>query len=126
VRLIPPQYVKPYVKRGQNDRNDAEAICEAAARPGMRFVMVKTADQQGQGMLLKVRQTLVSQCTQLINTARGHAAEFSVIAVKGTSQVTPLLARIAAESEIPTWPRRCWRCWAGRSITWRSRSPRWK
>jgi transposase len=59
VRLIPPQYVKPYVKRGKNDRNDAEAICEAAGRPGMHFVPVKSITQQAQGMVLKVRESLV-------------------------------------------------------------------
>ena len=58
VRLIPPQYVKPYVKRGKNDRNDAEAICEAAGRPGMHFVPIKSVSQQAQGMVLKVRETL--------------------------------------------------------------------
>ena len=61
VRLIPPQYVKPYVKRGKNDRNDAEAICEAAGRPGMRFVLAKTEDQQAQAMVMKVRATLVDK-----------------------------------------------------------------
>jgi len=79
VRLIPPQYVKPYLKRGKNDRNDAEAICEAAGRPGMHFVPVKSVTQQAQGMVLKVRETLVGQRTQLVNTLRGHAAEFGVI-----------------------------------------------
>jgi transposase len=59
VRLIPPQYVKPYVKRGKNDRHDAEAICEAAGRPGMHFVPVKSVTQQARGMVLKVRETLV-------------------------------------------------------------------
>ena len=73
VRLIPPQYVKPYVKRGKNDRNDAEAICEAAGRPGMHFVPVKSVSQQAQGMVLKVRGTLVGQRTQLANALRGHA-----------------------------------------------------
>jgi len=73
VRLIPPQYVKPYVKRGKNDRNDAEAICEAAGRPGMRFVLTKSEAQQADGLVLKVRETLVGQRTQLINALRGHA-----------------------------------------------------
>lgn len=68
VRLVPPQYVKPYVKRGKNDRNDAEAICEAAGRPGMHFVPVKTLMQQAQGMVLKVRETLVGQRIRLANT----------------------------------------------------------
>ena len=80
VRLLPPQYVKPFVKRGKNDRNDAEAICEAAGRPSMRFVPVKSTAQQAEGMVLKVRETLVCQRTQLVNALRGHAAEFGVIA----------------------------------------------
>jgi transposase len=99
--LIPPQYIKPYVKRGKNDRNDAEAICEAAGRPGMHFVPVKSADQQAQGMVLKVRETLVDQRTALVNTLRGHAAEFGVIAGKGVSNIIPLLEKIAAETAIP-------------------------
>ena len=101
VRLIPPQYVKPYVKRAKNDRNDAEAICEAAGRPGMRFVPVKSADQQAQGMVLKVRETLIHQRTQLVNALRGHAAEFGVIAAKGISQITSLLEAIEAATAIP-------------------------
>jgi transposase len=101
VRLIPPQYIKPYVKRGKNDRNDAEAICEAAGRPGMRFVLAKSEEQQADGLVLKVRETLLGQRTRLINTLRGHAAEFGVIAAKGTSQVAPLLAAIEAEQRIP-------------------------
>jgi len=101
VRLIPPQYIKPYVKRGKNDRNDAEAICEAAGRPGMRFVLAKSEEQQADGLVLKVRETLLGQRTRLINTLRGHAAEFGVIAAKGTSQVAPLLAAIEAEQSIP-------------------------
>ena len=102
VRLIPPQYVKPYVKRGKNDRNDAEAICEAAGRPGMHFVPVKSVTQQAQGMVLKVRESLVGQRTLLINTLRGHAAEFGVIAAKGISKVGPLLTAIVQESAIPS------------------------
>lgn len=101
VCLIPPQYVKPYVKRGKNDRNDAEAICEAAGRPGMRFVLAKSEAQQADGLVLKVRETLLGQRTRLINTLRGHAAEFGIIAAKGTSQVAPLLAAIEAEESIP-------------------------
>jgi transposase len=98
---IPPQYIKPYVKRGKNDRNDAEAICEAAGRPGMRFVLAKSEEQQADGLVLKVRETLLGQRTRLINTLRGHAAEFGVIAARGTSQVAPLLAVIEAEQSIP-------------------------
>jgi transposase len=102
VRLIPPQYVKPFVKRGKNDRNDAEAICEAAGRPGMHFVPVKSADQQAQGMVLKMRDTLVGQRTALVNTLRGHAGEFGVIAAKGIGQIAPLLKAIEAASSIPS------------------------
>jgi transposase len=105
VRLIPAQYVKPYLKRGKNDRNDAEAICEAAGRPGMRFVLAKTEDQQAQAMVMKVRNTLIDQRTQLINALRGHAAEFGVIAAKGTGKIPPLLAEIAAETTIPAIAR---------------------
>jgi len=94
--------VKPYVKRGKNDRNDAEAICEAAGRPGMRFVLAKSEAQQADGMVLKVRETLLGQRTRLINTLRGHATEFGVIAARGTSQVVPLLAAIEAEESIPS------------------------
>jgi len=101
VRLIPPQYVKPYLKRGKNDRNDAEAICEAAGRPGMRFVLAKTEDRQADTMVLKVRATLVEQRTQLINAMRGHAGEFGVISGRGTGKVTALLAEIAADTAIP-------------------------
>jgi transposase len=101
VRLIPPQYVKPYVKRGKNDRNDAEAICEAAGRPGMHYVPVKSVRQQAQGMVLKVRETLISQRVALINTVRGHAAEFGVIAAKGTGQIVPLLSAIEQAATIP-------------------------
>jgi len=102
VRLIPPQYVKPFVKRAKNDRNDAEAICEAAGQPGMRFVPMKAATQQAQGMVLKVRETLVNQRTQLVNALRGHAAEFGIIAAKGISQINPLLEEIEAASAIPS------------------------
>lgn len=101
VCLIPPQYVKPYIKRGKNDRNDAEAICEAAGRPGMHFVPVKSIVQQAQSMVLKVREILVGQRTQLVNALRGHGAEFGVIAAKGIRQVGPLLAAIEQEPAIP-------------------------
>jgi transposase len=101
VRLIPPQYVKPYVKRGKNDRNDAEAICEAAGRPGMHFVPAKSVTQQAQGMVLKVRETLIGQRTALINTVRGHAAEFGIVAGKGAAKIVPLLSAIEQEDAIP-------------------------
>jgi transposase len=105
VRLIPAQYVKPFVKRAKNDRNDAEAISEAAARPSMRSVPIKSAQQQADTMILKHRDMLVSQRTQAINALRGHAAEFGIIAAKGTSNVTALLAAIAQNDAIPATAR---------------------
>jgi len=101
VRLVPTQYVKPYVKRGKNDRNDAAAICEAAGRPGMHFVPAKTMEQQAEGMVLKARDTLVSQRTALINTVRGHAAEFGIITAKGAAKVDALFPAIAQQPDIP-------------------------
>ena len=105
VRLIPPQYVKPFVKRAKNDRNDAEAISEAASRPSMRSVVVKTVEQQADGIILKHREMLVSQRTQAINALRGHAAEFGVVAAKGTVKVAALLTELAADSTIPAVAR---------------------
>jgi transposase len=113
VRLIPPQYVKPYVKRGKNDRNDAEAICEAAGRPGMQFVPVKSVTQQAQSMVLKVRETLIGRRVALINTVRGHAAEFGIITGKGTRKIIPLLSAIEQDAAIP--PERCSSFWVNRS-----------
>ena len=105
VRLIPPQYVKPFVKRAKNDRNDAEAINEAASRPTMRSVVVKTVDQQADGIILKHREMLVGQRTQAINALRGHAAEFGVVAAKGIAKVAALLAVLAADGAIPATAR---------------------
>ena len=102
VRLIAPQYVKPFVKRGKSDRADAQAISEAAGRPDMRFVAVKSADQQADAMVITVREQLVGQRTALINALRGHAAEFGVIAAKGAAQAGPLLEQIARpEANVP-------------------------
>ncbi len=92
VRLMPPAYVKPYVKRGKTDAADAEAICEAMTRPTMRFVPTKTAGQQASAAELKVRQLLVAQRTRTINALRGHMAEFGIIAAKGTWRVSDLTA----------------------------------
>lgn len=93
VRLLPPQYVKPYVKRGKNDKIDAEAICEAISRPSMRFVPLKSADEQAAAMLLSVRDLLVKQRTMLVNAIRSHAAEFGVIGAKGVGRIADVLAR---------------------------------
>jgi transposase len=101
VRLLPPQYVKPYVQRGKNDAADASAICEAMSRPRMRFVPVKTAEQQAALMLVGVRDQVVTRRTQLSNMIRGYAAEFGVTAAKGLDKIEPLLARIASEPGVP-------------------------
>ncbi len=101
VVLLPPQYVKPYVKRNKNDAADAEAICEAMSRPRMRFVPVKTAEQQAALMLAGMRDQLVRRRTQLSNSIRGYAAEFGLIAAKGLDKIEPLLARIAAHPTLP-------------------------
>jgi len=98
VRLIPPQYVKPFVKRSKNDRNDAEAISEAASRPGMHTVPVKPAEAQAAAMLLSVRELLVRQRTQLVNALRGHAAEFGLVTAKGDKGLAELRSEIAAAS----------------------------
>ena len=99
VRLIPAAYVKPYVKRGKTDAADAEAICEAVTRPTMRFVPVKTADQQAVLMLHRTRDLLVRQRTALVNALRGHLAEFGIVAPQGISRVAELLAVLLGEDE---------------------------
>lgn len=101
VRLRPPQYVKPFVKHGTNDRIDAEAIAEAALRPNIKPVPVKSAETQAQTMVLSGRELLIRQQTQLVNAVRGHAAEFGVIAAKGITNVEKLLARIADVPAVP-------------------------
>ncbi|TPG34872.1 IS110 family transposase [Roseomonas nepalensis] len=99
IRLMPASYVKPYVKRGKTDAADAEAICEAVTRPTMRFVPVKTPEQQAVLMLHRTRDLLVRQRTMLVNALRGHMAEFGVIAPQGISRVTDLLAVLLGEDE---------------------------
>ena len=104
-RLLAPQHVKPYVKRGKNDAADAAAICEAMSRPSMRFVPVKTAEQQAALMLAGMRERLVARRTQLSNAIRGYAAEFGLISAKGIDKIEPLLARIAADETLPALAR---------------------
>jgi len=101
VKLIPPQYVKPFIKRNKNDRHDAEAIGEAASRPSMPTVAVKTVDEQAATMIAKHRELLVGQRTAAINALRGHAAEFGVIAAKGTAKIEALLVVLTSEPGIP-------------------------
>ena len=106
VRLMPPQYVKPYVKRNKNDAADAEAICEAVTRPNMRFVPVKTADQQAALMLHRVRQAFVRQRTSLISALRAHLAEFGIIAPQGIGNVSVLKQRLEdAGAVVPSLAR---------------------
>jgi transposase len=97
VRLMPPAYVKPYVKRGKNDAADAEAICEAVTRPTMRFVAVKTPEQQGLLMLHRARRLLVRQRTMTACAIRSHLAEFGFITGQGIGRVEPLLKHLADE-----------------------------
>jgi transposase len=101
VVLIPPAYTKPYVKRGKNDAADAAAICEAMSRPEMRFVPVKSADQQATLMLHKTRDHMVKQRTMDVNALRGHLSEFGLIAPKGIQNVDALLALARAEGALP-------------------------
>jgi transposase len=105
VRLMAPQFVKPYVKRGKNDAADAEALCEAMSRPTMRFVPVKSAEAQAALMLAGIRENLVRRRTQLSNMIRGYAAEFGLIASKGLEKIEPLLARIAGDETLPALAR---------------------
>jgi len=101
VRLIAPQLVKPNVKRGKNDAADAEALCEAMSRPAMRFVPVKTVEQQAALMLVGVRDRLIRNRTQLANAIRGYAMEFGLTAAKGMAHLDPLLERIQADNSLP-------------------------
>ena len=105
VRLIAPQYVKPYVKRGKNDAADAEAICEAMSRPTMRFVAVKSADSQATLMLAGLRDRLLRNRVQIGNAIRGYAAEFGIVAAKGQAQIEPLLRQLQADETVPALAR---------------------
>src|SRR5208337_2196680 len=99
VRLMPPSYVKAYLKRSKNDANDAAAICEAVTRPSMRFVPTKSEQQQSGLMLHRSRQLLVRQRTMLSNAIRGHMAELGIISAKGRSGTAELLEIIAKAEE---------------------------
>lgn len=93
VRLMPPTYVKAYLRRQKNDAADAEAICEAVRRPTMRFVAVKSAERQAVLVLHRTRELLVRQRTMLINAIRAHCAEFGLVAAQGVCHVGDLLKR---------------------------------
>src|SRR5215208_2030223 len=94
VRLIPPAYVKPFVKRQKNDMADAEAICEAAQRPSMRFVPVKTEEQQANGVVFRARDLLVRQRTQCINALRGHLSEYGYVFPQGITHAEAVIAHV--------------------------------
>ncbi|PAX06314.1 IS110 family transposase [Sphingomonas lenta] len=108
VRLMPPAYVKPYVKRGKTDANDAEAICEAVTRPSMRFVPVKSAEQQAALALHRTRDLLVKQRTQLVNMVRGLLAEFGIEMARGLHHALSLAARLSAgeAADVPALAQR--------------------
>src|SRR5437763_1678776 len=99
VRLMPPSYVKAYLKRSKNDANDAAAICEAVTRPSMRFVPTKSEQQQSGLMLHRSRELLVRQRTMLSNAIRGHMAELGIISAKGRNGTAELVKIIANEQD---------------------------
>jgi transposase len=99
VRLIAPIYVKPFVKRNKNDAADAEAIAEAAFRPTMRFVAVKSVEKQASGMAFKTRDLLVRQRTQAINALRGHMAEYGVVAPNGPVHIARLAQSVSGSDD---------------------------
>jgi transposase len=101
VRLIPPVYVKPYVKRQKNDAADAEAICEAVTRPTMRFVPIKSTEQQSVLMLHRTRDLLMRQRTMLLNAARAHLAEFGIVTARGPHKLAALLKTLPDEGPLP-------------------------
>jgi len=129
-KLIPPAYVKPFVKRQKSDMADAEAICEAAQRPTMRFVQGKSAEAQASGVIFRTRDLLVRQRTQLINALRGHLTEFGYIVRQGVGHVSKLVEIV--DDPPPTFRQKRDRCWLSsrkayrrcrrRSLSWTARS----
>jgi transposase len=109
VRLMPPAYVKPYVKRHKNDAVDAEAICEAVTRPNMRFVATKTPEQQSCLTLHRTRHMFIRQQTAVINAIRAHLAEFGIVAPVGRNGVEQLLSVVsdASDKRLPEVARGC-------------------
>ncbi len=101
VRLIPPQYVKPFVKTNKNDATDAEAICEAAMRPTMRFAPIKSAEQQAVLSLHRARDLLVRRRTMLINALRGHCGAFGIITSVGACNIGKLIDIIEDHEDKP-------------------------
>src|ERR1700720_2763187 len=107
VRLMPPSYVKAYLKRSKNDANDAAAICEAVTRPSMRFVPTKSEQQQSGLMLHRSRQLLVRQRTMLANAIRGHMAELGIISAKGRNGAAELRQKVLARAPSTRDPKQC-------------------
>lgn len=107
VRLMPPGYVKPYVKRQKNDMADAEAICEAVTRPTMSFVEIKSPEQQSVMVLHRTRQTLMRQRVQLSNTIRAHIAEFGLVAPTGREGLQRLIDSLPTIDQAPPIARTC-------------------
>ena len=119
VKLLPPTYVKAYVKRGKTDAADAEAICEAVTRPNMHFVPIKTREQQAALMMHRSRELLVGQRTALVNALRGHLAELGIVAAKGIHRVADLLAELVGvdNAKIPPLALASLRCLAAQIET---------
>ncbi|MGF9758846.1 IS110 family transposase [Microvirga sp. 0TCS3.31] len=109
VRLMPAAYVKPYVKRSKSDALDAEGICEAVTRPTMRFVAIKSPEQQAALMLHRTRDLLVRQRTMLVNALRSHLAEYGIIAPQGLPSI-PKLREVAEKARGTALPELAWRC----------------
>jgi len=112
---MPPTYVKAYVKRGKSDAADAAAICEAVTRPSMRFVPIKSAEQQSALMLHRTRDLLIRQRTQLINALRAHLAELGLVAAKGHEGLQQLVTAVSSCQVTHALPvsrslRNCTRC----------------
>ena len=126
VKLMPPAYVKPYVKRQKNDMADAEAICEAVTRPNMRFVPIKSADGQAVLVLHRSRDLLMRQRTMLLNAGRGHLAEFGLIAPQGPRRMLELIAQMREGAMHTCRTSLEWRFWGsvGSSTLWHGRSMR--
>jgi transposase len=111
-KLMPPQLVKPYVRRNKNDGRDAEGLCEAMSRPTMRFVPVKAEAQQADLMLMNMREELLGARTQLSNRIRSYASEFGVIVPKGLKQIPGLLLHVVSCADIPDRARRLFALYA--------------
>jgi transposase len=111
--LLPPIYVKAYVKRGKNDKIDAEAICEAMSRPSMRTVSVKSIEQQAGQVLIGTREALLRRRTQVSNSIRGYASEFGLVASKGLGHIEPLLVRVQEDKTMPSLAKEVFAMLAG-------------